>query len=159
MSPTFTFSGADVQKMRSPIVYVLRNAEGAPLYVGVGCRGVMRPLNPHHTSIGPIRDTDTLEFHICASAKDAIALEQTLIDALRPPRNKSRIRARGLAETRELPRGIRRSGIGWQAYIRFRGKYISKSFHINTSKQAMRRWRETTRREYKRRHATTLQAA
>jgi hypothetical protein len=83
-------TGVEVKRMRRPVVYVLRDAGGAPLYVGVGCNGLIRPLGWSHHAVGDalLKDTDRLELFYCKTILEALELEVILIDKLRPQRNK-----------------------------------------------------------------------
>jgi hypothetical protein len=129
-SPTATFSGAQLAQLRRPVVYVLRDAEGSALYVGIGTNGVMRPFDPLHHAIAEIADTDRLDVYACDSAEEATALEHSLINALCPTRNRQIGRAAPARHGAET--GIRRSGRGWQAYVKLGRSFVSKTFPIGT---------------------------
>jgi hypothetical protein len=171
MQPTVTLSAEDFATLRRPLVYVLRAADGAALYVGLGSRGATRPLDPKHHAIGDVAAGETLELYCFDTAEEALDAEIRMIQELHPVRNgqhrrtpeQEAARVRSLREAmRNRPARPSRKGShfrrkgdaigitptaigGWRAFVRVNGRLHSKSFKPGTGMLVMRRWREETR--------------
>lgn len=152
ISPDVTFAGSEFARLQQPIVYVLRGADGAALYVGMSAKGVVRPFDPSHHAIGAVDPDQQIEIYLCGTQKAAAMLERDLIVALKPARNNARwyTRATMMKPARRRPesiqmRGIKRHPSGWRAFVRVKGKLYSRCFPPQTGMLVMRRWREETR--------------
>ena len=96
-SRCFSFSGQDVKKLVSPLVYVLMRGNQA-LYVGMSTRGAMRPFRPDHHVLWRIRPTDKLLLWPVKNAAQAEQIERILIARLRPTHNKQYVTREALLE-------------------------------------------------------------
>ena len=95
-SRCFSFSGADVQLLVSPVVYVLMRGEEA-MYVGMSVQGAHRPFDPlHHVLRKKIQVTDKLLIWPVKDGACAREMELELIWRLNPAWNSR--------ETRRQPR-------------------------------------------------------
>lgn len=85
-SPDFSFTGDDVIKLRQPMVYVWRRGDEV-LYVGLGTKGVQRPLGSDHHRLLDILPSDRLDIFFCSSDIQAAELEEKWICSLKPKLN------------------------------------------------------------------------
>lgn len=85
--PSYTLSGAWLLESKRAMVYVWRRGDRVR-YVGVGTKGLGRILTNHHRlTVGNVHLTDAIDIYRCVNAKHAIALEQALIQQLKPTLN------------------------------------------------------------------------
>jgi hypothetical protein len=80
------FTGADVLRLRGPIVYLLCRGE-QPLYVGMSRHGLGRPFNDMHRALHALTESDRLQVWPVASLAAAMELEWRLIRHLMPAWN------------------------------------------------------------------------
>lgn len=82
----FEFIGADVLRLRGPVVYLVLR-DDRPLYVGMSRYGLGRPFTKIHRALGDLRESDRLNIWPVASGPAAEELESYLIRYLMPVRN------------------------------------------------------------------------
>ncbi len=86
--PDFSFTGSDVIALRQPMVYVWRRGDEV-LYVGLGTKGIQRPLSSDHHMLLDIVPTDRLDIFFCPTDVDAANLEEKWIHHLKPTLNRA----------------------------------------------------------------------
>jgi hypothetical protein len=100
------FDGADLLRLRGPIVYLIRR-DNQMLYVGMSANGLARPFSRMHRIAPGLTEADTLQVWPVANIENAVELEARLIRHLMPLWN---IVGRGEAITARL--GIRPKSLG-----------------------------------------------
>ena len=110
MKPTFSLRGSWVHLARRPMVYVWRRGSAA-LYVGLGTRGLARPLGTHHAlTEDAVLPTDKVDVYVCSTPLEAMDLEMELIHALKPTLNRARPSPISLTRSVERAQGARNDG-------------------------------------------------
>jgi excinuclease UvrABC nuclease subunit len=153
--PDMVFTGRQLRILKSPVVYILRDGEDQPVYVGMSSRGIERAFNKSHHAIRSVTNNHRLEVLFCATKRDAIALERKLILDLRPQRNRP---LRGSADSPTIETGIVRHGDDClRAFVRIhRKRLVTRVFPPDTPIETIRAWREeqktarTPRKSYRR---------
>jgi len=85
-APDVSFPGTDVIALRQPMVYIWRRGDEL-LYVGLGTKGVQRPLASDHHVLLDIEPSDRLDIFFCETDIQAVDLEKKWIRQLKPKLN------------------------------------------------------------------------
>jgi excisionase family DNA binding protein len=87
-SPDRSFTGDEVVNLRQPMVYVWRRGDEI-LYVGLGTKGIQRPLASDHHILLDILPSDRLDIFFCPTDVQAAKLEEEWIRHLKPEKNRA----------------------------------------------------------------------
>jgi hypothetical protein len=101
VEPGIEFTGADVLRLRGPIVYLILRGD-RPVYVGMSRNGLQRPFERQHTAVRRFTASDRLQIWPVATIEAALEVERCLIRHLMPIWNMA-----GLSDAVALRLGIR----------------------------------------------------
>lgn len=74
---------SQLTRARGPLVYLFwRN--GQPIYIGASRNGLVRPLSPAHHKGFTRKQSDRFQFVCCDTEREALLLEQQLIQLWKP---------------------------------------------------------------------------
>jgi excinuclease UvrABC nuclease subunit len=103
----FTWTRDQLNRATSPLVYIFRDRQGKPLYIGSSYHGIDRPLGRVHHRSDVRESCHEIEFICCSSEADANTLERRLIYELKPKYNRTVVKKTvSIRATRRVSRDV-----------------------------------------------------